>query len=101
MMQIVLGAIAVQPENKPRNSRFCLQKYKKVTKHYLLTFFFFFFVSANICTFALEKRERAAPQHRASSLHSVCTVLAADLIKSDLRLIDTLKTPQGRKMAEG
>ena len=26
--------------------------------------------------FALDKREQAAPQHRASSLHSVCTVLA-------------------------
>jgi hypothetical protein len=28
------------------------------------------------CTFAFEKREQAAPQQKASFLHSVCTVLA-------------------------
>ena len=30
--------------------------------------------------FAFDKREQAAPQHRASSLHSVCTVLAIRFI---------------------
>ena len=28
--------------------------------------------------FAFDKREQAAPQHRANSLHSVCTVLASE-----------------------